>query len=151
MWQSLPASRSASVPGPRRASINVATEIPPAARADLQPIVIGMRPPFTSTGRFSDYLELPRHIVSSPLMHANARRQQSRRHSQSDADLQSDTPGDAGEDAAEGTATKPKECFGGQYILNHGVTRISAIVITTDGGCVESANVPTTGRRALTG
>ena len=70
VWQSLPASRSASVPGPRRTSMNVATEIPPAARADLQPIVIGMRPPFTSTGRLSDSLELPRHIVSGPLMHA---------------------------------------------------------------------------------
>jgi hypothetical protein len=36
------------------------------------------------------------------------------------------------------------ECFGGQYVLHHGVTRISAIVITTDEGCVDSSNVPTT-------
>ena len=124
-------------------SPNVGAEIPPATGADVQPIVIGMRP-FTSTGRLSDYLEFPRHIVSGPLMRVT---------------LVVNNPGGTVnlmqtcnptllvtlvKTIPRGPQPEPMACFGGQYILRHGVTRISAIVITTDDGCVDSSNVPTT-------
>ena len=103
------------------------------------------------TGTLSDHLEFPSHIVSGPLMHAT---------------LVVNNPGGnvnlmmtrnptllvmLVKRLPNGQQPEPMECFGGQYILHHGVTRISAIVVTTEPGCVESSDVPTTGPPCVDG
>ena len=137
---------------------NAATERLPGAGTSLISGSFGFRPRpspevsgLPSTGRVSDYLEFPRRIVSGPLMHAT---------------LVVNNPGVAVnlmqtcnptvmvtlvKTLPKGPQPEPMECFGGQYILDHGVTRISAIVITTYPGCVDSANVPTTGPTCING
>ena len=96
-----------------------------------------------STRRLSDYLDFPRHIVSGPLMHAT---------------LVVNNPGGTVnltqtcsptllvtlvKTLPKGPQFEPMECFGGRYILHHGVTHISAVVVTTYEGCTESSNFPT--------